>query len=300
PEILEKVFGISSYHTGLMYYGECINLMKAAIECCDKIVTVSKTYAQEILNPYFAFGLDSILRDRQYKLCGIVNGIDTDTFNPETDKYLYKNYSFKTRNFKFLNKKGLQEEMGLPIRSDVPFIGMVTRLTSQKGLDLFRPIMHELLAKDVQFIVLGSGDSGYEEFMRHFEYKYHDKMRAYIGFNPEVASKIYGSCDMFLMPSKSEPCGLAQMIALRYGTIPIVNAVGGLRDTVIPYNPIDKSGNGINFQTYNSYDMLDAINRALDIYYNKDDFAAIKKNAMSGDYSWSKAVLEYMAVYHNL
>ena len=219
-DILESIFGIQPSQRSLVEFDGCINLMKGAIECANIVTTVSRTYAKEILNPYFSFGLHPILEARQYKIHGIVNGIDTDVFNPETDPHIKTNYSIKTRGSKRFDKKALQQEVGLPEVSDVPVLGLVTRLTPQKGIDLFEPIMAELMEMDVQVVVLGNGYADYENYFKYCDYTYHDKFRAIIKFSAPLAQRIYAGADIFLMPSKSEPCGLAQMIAMRYGTIP--------------------------------------------------------------------------------
>ena len=299
-DILESVFGLSQGNRTLLEFDGCLNLMKGAIECANVVTTVSRTYADEILDPYFSFGLHPILEARRYKLYGIVNGIDTEVFNPETDSNIKTNYSLKTRASKRYNKKALQQEVGLEDRADVPVIGMVTRLTPQKGIDLLEPIMHELMEMDVQLVILGSGYADYENFLKYCDYTYHDKFRAILGFSAELAQKIYAGADLFLMPSKSEPCGLAQMIAMRYGTIPVVHAIGGLRDTVIPFDPENLTGNGVNFQSFNASDMLGAVRRAVDIWSNKDQRKAVMYNAMSGDYSWKASSEEYMRIYEEL
>lgn len=300
PRILGDVFGLDKKDLSLVYYKDCINLVKGAIECSNRVTTVSKTYANEILNPYFSYGLDDILRRRSYKLSGIVNGIDTDFFNPQTDKYIKTNYSYKTIQNKRFNKLALQKEMGLKEDKDIPMITMVTRLTAQKGLDLVKRVMPEIVAKDVQFIILGTGDREYEDFFHFAEFAHHDKVRGVIMFDKALAQRIYAGADFLLMPSKFEPCGLSQLIAMRYGTIPIVNKIGGLADTVVPYNIENKSGWGITFESYDAYDMLGAINRALDIYYDKTELKNARKNAMDVDSSFTASAKEYIDLYNNL
>ena len=298
--ILESVFGIYPSQRSLLEFDGCINLMKGAIECSNIVTTVSRTYAEEILDPYFSFGLHPILEARKYKLHGIVNGIDTELFNPETDANIKTNYSVKTRGSKRFDKKALQQEVGLPELPNVPVLGLVTRLTPQKGIDLFEPIMAELMEMDVQVVVLGNGYADYENYFKYCDYTYHDKFRAMIKFSAPLAQRIYAGADIFLMPSKSEPCGLAQMIAMRYGTIPVVHAVGGLKDTVIPFNPETGEGTGVTFQSFNAGDMLDAIRRAIDIWKDKEQRKAIMLNAMSGDYSWNASAEEYRELYESL
>lgn len=298
--ILESVFGIYPSQRSLLEFDGCINLMKGAIECSNIVTTVSRTYAEEILDPYFSFGLHPILEARKYKLHGIVNGIDTELFNPETDVNIKTNYSVKTRGSKRFDKKALQQEVGLPELPNVPVLSLVTRLTPQKGIDLFEPIMAELMEMDVQVVVLGNGYADYENYFKYCDYTYHDKFRAMIKFSAPLAQRIYAGADIFLMPSKSEPCGLAQMIAMRYGTIPVVHAVGGLKDTVIPFNPETGEGTGVTFQSFNAGDMLDAIRRAIDIWKDKEQRKAIMLNAMSGDYSWNASAEEYRELYESL
>lgn len=299
PYILGNVFGMSEDKKPLLFYGDCLNLMKGAIECSGAVTTVSESYAGEILNPYFSYGLHHILEARKYKLYGILNGIDTEKFDPATDPAIPHHYSFTTRGQKFRNKKALQKELGLA-EENIPLIGMVGRLTLQKGLDLVRQEFHSIMKENVQFVLLGTGDYEYEEFFRQMQREYPQKVRAVIGFDAALAQRIYTGADLFLMPSKFEPCGLAQMIAMRYGTLPIVNAVGGLRDTVIPFDPETGTGTGITFQSYNSGDMMGAIRRAIALYYDKSAFSKAKANAMSGDYSWAKSAKKYIQIYNNL
>lgn len=300
PYILGNVFGLSEEHKPILYYGDCLNLVKGAIECSNKVTTVSPNYANEILNPYFSFGLEHILSARQYKLSGIVNGIDTEVFNPQTDTKIKTNYSVDSLNLKYHNKFALQKELGLLKTNEKPLIGMVTRLTHQKGMDLVCERLDWLMSQDVQFVVLGSGDSRYEQQLEYYANTHSDKMRAIIGFDPALAQRIYAGVDFFLMPSEFEPCGLAQMIALRYGTIPIVRATGGLADTVIPFNPETNEGTGINFMTINCDDMCNAIWRAIELYHNKKQFSAIRKNAMLGDYSWQASAKKYIELYESI
>lgn len=300
PIILGSIFGLDiNCRSQLMYDGD-LNLLKGGIEAADMVTTVSRTYAQEILGPEYSFGLHNILSPRNYKLRGVVNGIDTNTFNPATDEAIYKKYDYSTIRFKSFNKKALQKEMGLTETNDVPVIGMVTRLTSQKGIDLLCEVMNEISDLPIQLIALGTGDNHFESFFYSWEQSRHDKIRGYIGFSAQMAQKIYAGADLFLMPSKTEPCGLSQLIAMRYGTIPIVHSVGGLRDTVEAYNPETKTGTGITFQSYNAYDMLDAIRRAVDLFHNKPHWRTIRKNAMNGDYSWEKPAKEYIEIYKEI
>ena len=299
PYILGNVFGMSEDKKPLLFYGDCLNLMKGAIECAAAVTTVSESYAGEILNPYYSYGLHHILEARRFKLHGITNGIDTEKFDPATDPMIPYHYKFETRSQKFRNKRALQKEMGLP-EEKLPLIAMVGRLTLQKGLDLVRQEFHNIIACGAQFILLGTGDYEYEDFFRAMQAQYPDRVRAVIGFDAALAQRMYAGADLFLMPSKFEPCGLAQMIAMRYGTLPIVHAVGGLRDTVIPYDPTAGTGRGITFQSYNSGDMMDAVRRAIALYYDPKNYAKAKANAMLGDYSWEKSAQKYIDLYNNL
>lgn len=300
PLILGHVLGLDVTYRDIFMYDGCLNILKAGIESANIVTTVSKNYAQEILDPYFSHGLHNILEPRKYKLCGIVNGIDTDAFNPKTDENVYHKYDYKSIRFKTNNKTELQKEMALEVDSKKPLIGMVTRLTDQKGMDLIRDVMHEIVKLDIQLVVLGTGYPEYENMMRYWENTCHDKVRGIIKFSNSYASKIYAGADLFLMPSKSEPCGLAQMIAMRYGTVPIVHTVGGLGETVQAFNPKTGEGNGVTFQSYNAWDMLDAINRALSLYHNKDLWRVLRKNAMHTDFSWSVSAKEYLKIYEDL
>ena len=295
-EILGDVFGLGEQHEQLLDFGGTLNLMKGAIECADVVTTVSPTYAEEILDPWFSHGLDPILRERQYKLHGILNGIDTDIYNPETDKAIAKNFSAKDPAGKKEDKADLQREFSLPVRDDVPIIGMVSRLVSHKGLDLVKAVLDELLSTtDVQLVVLGTGDWEYENFFREIEARYPGKVGLRIAFIPDLARKIYAGCDMFLMPSKSEPCGLSQMLALRYGTLPIIRETGGLKDSITDSG--DGKGNGFTFKSYNAHDMLGAIRRSLGAYSDKKYWASLVERALECDNSWGRSAREYMRLY---
>lgn len=294
-ELLEDVLGIPADKASLLEYDGCINFMKGAIECADKVTTVSPSYADEILDPWYSHGLDSILNERRYKLSGILNGIDTVGYDPATDKCIKANFFADDISGKKIDKEELQKEMGLPVKPGVPVIGMVTRLVSHKGLDLVKGILDELLAtSEMQLVVLGSGDYEYESYFRWIAEKYPDKVGLRIGFVPELARKIYAGADMFLMPSKSEPCGLSQMVALRYGTVPIVRETGGLRDSITDCG--DGKGNGFTFKSYNAHDMLDAIRRALTLYYN-GDWNELVLRALNCDFSWGRSANAYIRLY---
>ena len=298
-ELLGDVLGISENDYHLLEYDGCVNFMKGGIECADKVTTVSPSYANEILDPWYSHGLDTILNQRRFKLSGILNGIDVINYNPETDKSLWKNYSADDSEGKKENKAELQALMQLPVREDVPVISMVTRLVSHKGLDLVKAVADELLSsEDVQFIVLGSGDWQYESFFKELAARYPDKMGLWLGFVPDLAHKIYAGSDMFLMPSKSEPCGLSQMVALRYGTIPIVRETGGLRDSI--QDSGNGEGNGFTFANYNAHDMLFTIRRALKGYKNKRGWSILVDRALNCDYSWGRSANEYIKLYKGL
>lgn len=301
PLILGSLFGLENkYYDALIYKG-CLNLLKGAIQLADRINTVSETYAYEILTPHFSYGLDSILQLERGKLHGIINGIDIDKFNPKTDNLITTNFDARTVSKKVENKLKFQEELGLEVNKDIPMIGMVTRLTHQKGIDLVLHVADEILNTGAQLVVLGTGDRAYEDALRALEYRRQDKVRSLIMFSPEVSSKVYSSCDMFLMPSKTEPCGLSQLISMRYGTIPIVHRVGGLRDTVEPFNPETKTGTGFTFESFDAYDMLWAVQRATQTYYNeKDDWKKLTISAMKLDVSWRKSAKRYLDMYNKI
>lgn len=297
-ELLQDVLGIPADKASLLEYDGCVNFMKGAIECADKVTTVSPSYANEILDPWYSHGLDSILNERRYKLSGILNGIDTVGYDPETDKDIKANYSAADPSGKKEDKEELQKLMNLPVKPNVPIVGMVTRLVSHKGLDLVKGILDELLSKaEMQLVVLGSGDYEYESYFRWIAEKYPDKVGLRLGFVPDLARKIYAGADMFLMPSKSEPCGLSQMVALRYGTIPIVRETGGLRDSITDCG--DGKGNGFTFKSYNAHDMLDAIYRALTLYYN-GDWNELVLRALNCDFSWGRSANAYIRLYKEL
>lgn len=298
-ELVNEVIGIPESATSLVEYDGDVNFMKGAIETADKVTTVSPSYANEILDPWYSHGLDIILNQRSWKLSGILNGIDTDLYNPETDKDIAVNYNSSNFEPKKINKQKLQEYFSLPVREDVPVIGMVTRLVGHKGLDLVKAVLDELLATtDIQFVVLGSGEWQYESFFKDMAAKYPNKMGLKLGFVPSLSKKIYAGADMFLMPSKSEPCGLSQMISLRYGTIPIVRETGGLRDSIKDSG--DGEGNGFTFSSYNAHDMLFTIKRAIEGYSHREGWNILMKRAMECDNSWGKSANEYIRLYKSL
>lgn len=293
-DILEDLFGISNRFRYLVEYDRCINLMKGAIECCERFSTVSPTYAGEIKDPYYSHGLDPIIRRNEFKLCGILNGIDTDYYNPATDKSLFANYDKENMAPKAICKEELQRMLNLPVKPDTPIVAMITRLVAHKGLDLVKEVIEQVLRQDVQFVLLGTGDSTYENYFSDLARRYQGKVVSIISFNSDLSRKIYAGADLFLMPSKSEPCGLSQMIASRYGTIAIVRETGGLRDSITPYGA---GGNGFTFHDYNAYDMLYVINEAIGVYHNKEEWKALQKKAMDTDFSWAKSASYYEGLY---
>ena len=298
-ELLQDVLGIAPEHYDLIQYDGLVNFMKAGIECSNKVTTVSPTYAKEILDPWYSHGLDPILNQRSWKLCGILNGIDTDSYNPETDASLWKNYNADDFSAKAENKAELQKMMGLAVNPDTPLIGIVTRLVGHKGVDLMKEVLEKSLwERDIQYVVLGSGEWQYEEFFKDIARRHPDQVAINLGFNPPLSKKVYAGSDMFLMPSQSEPCGLSQMIALRYGSVPIVRETGGLRDSIRDSG--DGEGNGFVFSNYNAHDMLHTIHRAIDGYQNKKGWKILVKRGMECDYSWGKSANEYIKLYKDL
>ncbi|MBR2877296.1 MAG: glycogen synthase GlgA [Clostridia bacterium] len=298
-ELIDNVVGLDYSHKNLIEYDDTVNFSKAAIECANAVTTVSPSYAKEILDPWYSHGLDTILKQRSFKLRGILNGIDVENYNPETDKDIFKNYSAEKMTGKATNKRELQKFFGLPEKKDTPVMGMVTRLVSHKGLDLCKAVLDELLATtDIQLVVLGSGDTEYEDFFRGLAGRYPEQVGLCLGFIPDLARKIYAGSDFFLMPSKSEPCGLSQMVALRYGSIPIVRETGGLRDSVKDSG--DGEGNGFTFANYNAHEMLYTIKRACEGYSDKKGWKILVKRAMESDNSWGKSANEYIRMYKEI
>lgn len=280
---------------------DAVNYMQGALNYTDAITTVSPTYAEEIKTPDFGEHLDGILRRRAPILQGIVNGIDTTAFDPTTDPRIAANYSVQDRAGKAECKARLQQELGLEVRDDRPLMVMVTRLTRQKGMDLVTYALDRILSGGVQVAILGTGDTEYENALRYFEGKYPGTMAARIQFDPALSQRMYAGADLFLMPSLFEPCGLSQMIAMRYGTLPIVRETGGLKDTVIPYNQYTGEGTGFSFTHFNGDEMADAVFRAARLFWdNRDAFNGLVENAMKADFSWKRSADAYIALYHNL
>lgn len=275
-----------------------INYMLGALRYADAITTVSPTYANEIQTPEFGEGLDGVLRERSYALQGILNGIDVTGFDPATDKRIAANYTVEDRGGKAVCKAKLQEELGLEVRDDRPLMVMVTRLTRQKGMDLVMYALDRILSGGVQVAVLGTGDRDYEDGLRYFQDKYPGTMAARIEFDPALSQRMYAAADMFLMPSKFEPCGLSQIIAMRYGTLPIVRETGGLKDTVIPYNEFTGEGTGFSFSNFNGDEMGDAVFRAARLFWdNRDAWNQLVTQAMSQDFSWTRSAVKYLDLY---
>ena len=275
------------------------NLLKGGIVYADAVTTVSDTYAEEIKTDFYGEGLNGLLTARSGDLRGIVNGIDYEDFNPETDKYIVKQYNaVNFRKEKVKNKRALQKELGLNQDDRKMMIGIVSRLTDQKGFDLIAHVMDELCQDDVQIVVLGTGEEKYENMFRHFDWKYGDKVSANIYYSEELSHKIYAACDAFLMPSLFEPCGLSQLMSLRYGTVPIVRETGGLKDTVQPYNEYESTGTGFSFTNYNAHEMLATIRYAEQIYYDKKrEWNKIVDRAMAADFSWNVSAKKYQEMY---
>ena len=297
--ILGDVFDLASEYASIVDYNGAINLTKGAIVCCDRLTTVSPTYAQQIKTPEYASGLQYIINKYAFKTVGIINGIDQNYYDPKTDPDIYKTYT--TVGGKAKNKAALQEELKLPVSPKTPMIAMITRLASHKGVDLVSACIEELLKDDVQFVLLGTGDAGFENYFRSLEEKYPEKVRALIMYDKALSKKIYASADIFLMPSKSEPCGLAQMIASRYGTVPIVRETGGLYDTIRYYNDETGEGNGFSFAEYNARDMLYTIQKALGLYRDySDKWKALATVCMKKNFSWSVPAKEYVALYKEI
>ncbi len=290
-DLLGDLFDIYGSYQHIVEYENCINLMKGAIECCERFSTVSPRYAQEIKDPFYAHGLDPIVRRNEFKLTGILNGIDDIGYSCEHDEHLFANYTPDDFKNKAVCKKELQKMLGLPQKADTPIISMITRLVSHKGLDLVTNVIEEILQDDVQIVILGTGESHFEGFFTSLAGRYPDKLSANIVFNGDLSRKIYSGSDIFLMPSKSEPCGLSQMIACRYGTVPVVRETGGLFDSIKPLV------NGYTFTNYNAHDMMYVVRKAVADYKNKEEWAKLMYRAATTDFSWSHSAKEYEALY---
>ena len=298
---LGDVFGLGDWDRSTVEYDGDINLTKGAIVCCDRLSTVSRRYAEELREPFFAHGLEHITRRYAEKSTGIVNGIDVNYYNPAADSELSVPFDAANPEGKAAAKAALQAELGLDSAPDTPMVAMITRLVAHKGLDLVRHVIDELMEQnEMQFVLLGTGEKEYEEFFRGLAARYPGRAAVIIDFNKPLSKRIYAGADLFLMPSKSEPCGLAQMIACRYGTLPIVRETGGLYDTITPADPTKGTGNGVTFATYNAHDMKDAVERGLGYYRDSALWAKLVKNAMEADFSWNASAGQYEALYRSL
>lgn len=291
----ESLFGFPESIKQFVEFGGNVNLVKAAIEMTDIVSTVSPTYAEELKSPYYACGLENIINRNAHKLHGILNGIDTEVYNPATDKYIFKNYSVKDLSGKAVCKAELQKLLGLPMRADVPVIAVISRLVQHKGLDLIKSSIESLLSSDVQLVILGKGEISYENFFINVARSYSGKCAAVIAYNQDLSRKIYSGADIFLMPSRSEPCGLSQMIASRYGTVPVVRETGGLNDSIKAYT--GDGGNGFTFRDYNAHDMLYVINEAVRTFRDPAKWQDVRSRAMNTDFSWKVSAEKYMQIY---
>lgn len=297
-DFMEDVIGIDRYFTGILEYNGLVNLIKGAIVCSDLVTTVSPRYARELQTSQFACGLENITRLNNSKMIGIINGINVEAYNPSDDKFIYANYDNLDFSNKSKNKEALQKELGLEINKDKPMISFIARLVGHKGIDLVIEKFDELMKLDLQFVLLGMGDEAYQNKLIELGNKYQDKARILIDYNNALSRKIYAASDLFLMPSKFEPCGLSQMIASRYGAFPIVRATGGLFDSIKDYN--DGEGNGFVFREYDANEMLTKIKEALNCYNDLDKRNKLIKKVMEVDFSWNASALNYIEAYKKL
>lgn len=301
---VKDITGLPAYYftpDKLEAYGDA-NYLKGGIVYADAVTTVSNTYAEEIKMPFYGENLDGLMRARSNCLYGIVNGIDYNEYNPETDPFIPQHYNARTfRKEKVKNKRALQQELGLEQNDGKFMVGIVSRLTDQKGFDLIAYMMDEMCQQDIQFVVLGTGEEKYENMFRHFAWKYPGKVSANIFYSEGLSHKIYAACDAFLMPSLFEPCGLSQLMSLRYGTIPIVRETGGLKDTVWPYNEYEGTGTGFSFANYNAHEMFNTLKYAMYVYYEKKrDWNKLVDRAMAADFSWNTSARKYEELYYRL
>ncbi|MDQ0255935.1 starch synthase [Evansella vedderi] len=298
-DMYEEFFNLPNEHLGGLEWNGVINCMKAGLFHSDKITTVSPSYAEEIKYPYFGEGLDPIIHQRSEDVVGVINGIDTDDFNPRKDPYIAVNYRH-SRVKKKENKIILQEQLGLPIDGDKPLYVMITRLVEQKGIHLLEPILDQFMQEDVQFVVLGTGDPEFESFFYFAGDRYPEKLVAKLSFDEGLARQLYAAADFFLMPSQFEPCGLSQLIALQYKTVPIVRETGGLKDTVTPFNEITGEGNGFSFTNYNAHDLLSVLRYSLFIYNDTTKWQQLLKNVNKSQFSWKDSAHDYSRIYEQL
>lgn len=295
-ECYDDLFGFPESIKSFVEFNGCVNLMKGAIEMTDIVSTVSPTYAEEIKNPFFAHDLEGIINRNAHKLYGILNGIDVDYYNPSNDKFIFSNYSSDDLSGKAICKSELQKMLNLPVREDVPVIALISRLVSHKGLDLLKEVIKELLINDVQVVILGKGETSYENFFLDVASQYQGKCVTIIAYNQDLSRKIYSGADLFLMPSKMEPCGLSQMIASRYGTVPIVRETGGLNDSIKAWT--GEKGNGFTFHDYNAHDMLYVINEAIRLYKDKTVWKKLQNIVINTDFSWDGLANKYKELYN--
>ena len=299
--ILGDVFGLDCFgDRSIVEYNGNINLTKGAIVCADVVSTVSQKYANEIQTEFYSSGLHYILHQYSDKLTGIVNGIDVNYYNPSNDTVIAEKFSSNDLSGKTECKRQLQEMCGLETNPDIPVVSMISRLASHKGFDLVKFILPEMLDLGIQFVLLGTGEYELEEYFKSIQARYPDKVKVFLEFNKDLSKKIYAGSDIFLMPSKSEPCGLSQMICSAYGTVPVVRETGGLYDTIKPYNIYNGEGNGFTFANYNAHEMKDALQRAVELYNNKKKWTMLVKTAMETDFSWNVSANKYIEMYRNV
>ncbi len=298
--ILGDVFDLPASARSCVEFDGCINLTKGAIVSCDRLTTVSRRYAEELQSPYFSGRLAAIICQYADKTTGIVNGIDTAYYNPAQDSDIKFPYTVEDMAGKAQNKADLQRMFGLPESAHTPMIAMVSRLASHKGFDLVRCVLEEMLQWDIQFVLLGTGEKDLEWYFEDLAKRYPSKVGVVLAFNKALSKQIYAAADIFLMPSKSEPCGLSQMIASAYGTVPVVREIGGLFDTIQPYDPETRQGNGVTFVSYNAHDMMDAVRRTVDLYQDADAWHNLVRNAMTKDFSWEASAKGYLSLFADL
>lgn len=298
-DMLGDVFDLMPSDGAVLEYSGCMNLMKAAIVCADRVSTVSPTYAREILSSKFSFGLDPVLHLYEGKLSGILNGIDLDYYSPQQDAELPAHFSVNRMSGKAVCKQELQKELGLAEKPDVPVIAMIGRMVDAKGLDLLTAVADRLLEDDIQLVILGTGDYYYEDFFYHLAERHSDRCRVLLRFDKALAKRIYAGADIFLMPSRSEPCGLAQMICSRYGTVPVIHETGGLYDSIKDAGSLG-GGNGYTFSEYSAWDMMGALQRAISAYGVKEEWKKLVRRVMQTDFSWDVSAKQYLALYDSM
>lgn len=299
-ELIESLFGIDKKYMPDLEYNNDINLLKCAIQYADIFTTVSHSYSKELKSPDASYGLHNIINLYQDKLVGIMNGIDYDFYNPKTDKVIYKNYTVETSELKKTNKKMLQQEIGLPVDENIPMICIASRLVKHKGFDIIEAIFEQMIAENLQFVIVGDGEKCYIDFFKTMEYKYPNKVKAFVGlYSNEWARKFYAASDALLMPSLNEPCGLSQMVGSRYGAVPIAREIGGLKDSIRDFG-CEGGGNGFTFSNYNSNDLLYSIRRMLKEYAKHEEWLKFVKVVMNIDFSWDNSTKEYIKLYKSL